>query len=788
MSKLRVFLALAISFLLVVPAALAAQDPQVNLKVEVEKVAKQQARQQIAQNGNGGNGSGGGPADPNDAPDPAYLAEIQAIDGKKMTVRFTNAAPEIDGHLNDPDWNFADPVTDFLQREPDNGQPGSERTEVRMLYDGESIYFAFMMYDSEPSRIIAQDLRRDSRMDADDTIEVILDTFHDRRNGYIFRVNALSTMYDAELRNESRVNADWDEKWEAVSRITDEGWVAEVKIPLRALRYQTGSRVWGIDFKRAIRRKNEEVNWSNYRRGFRFNSISQGGNLVGLENLGLTQRFRFQPYVTGSGSQFNSTEEPFSEAAGSLGIENFKVQITPNLTADTTFNTDFAQVEDDSERVNLTRFPLFFPEKRDFFIESADSFSVGGGGGRGFGGFGGGGHGGGTNLFHSRNIGLVEGEPVPIIYGAKLTGKVGSTNIGLMNVQTDDVVLELEDETFAGPGENFTAIRLKQDVFARSTIGMLLTNVQGGGEHNRVAGVDANFRFYDYLSISGQVAQMNDSGVDNNQYTGRFGAGWDSDQWNVSGSYERIDPDFDSDLGFIRRRDIQTQTYQAGWNPRPQWAPAVRQFRFSGSMTYVEDIEGEILTREQSLTLSTNFQSGDRVTVNYGTNFERLDETFFLTDEIFVSPGDYSYNTWWVNYSSFNARKISGRVSASGGGFWDGTKYSVSPSATFRFNEKFSLSPGWNFNRVSLPTGSFDTHVITTRTQYNFNETWLTNSLIQYNTQSGRVSIYARLRMVYNTIDNFYLVYKNTTFYGDSDFYGVSDHQLIAKLTYSLDF
>ena len=290
------------------------------------------------------------------------------------------------------------------------------------------------------------------------------------------------------------------------------------------------------------------------------------------------------------------------------------------------------------------------------------------------------------------------------------------------------------------------------------------------------------------LRASTEIAQMNDSGLENNQYTGRLGAGWNSDQWNVSGSYERIDPDFDSDLGFIRRRDIQTQTYRAGWSPRPQWAPAIRQFRFSGSMTYVEDIEGEILTRDQNLSLTTSLQSGDRLTVNYGTNFERLDNTFFLTDEVFVSPGDYSYNTWWVNYDSFDARKISGKVSVSGGGFWDGTKRAINPSVTFRFNEKFSVSPGWNFNRVSLPTGSFDTHVITTRTQYNFSEAWLTNALIQYNTQSGRVSIYARLRMVYNTIDNFYLVYKNTTFYGDSDFYGVSDHQLIAKLTYSIDF
>ena len=710
--------------------------------------------------------------------DAAYLAEVQAISGKKMTATFTNAPPVIDGSLNDPEWSFAEPVTDFLQREPDNGQPGSERTEVRILYDEENIYIAFMMYDREPDRIVATDLRRDSRLDTDDTIAVIFDTYHDRRNGYLFRVNALGTKHDAEVRNERQVNADWDERWEAAARISDQGWIAEFSIPFKVLRFNTGSHVWGIDFKRDISRRNEEINWSNYRRGFMFNSVSQAGNLVGLRNLGLTERFRFQPYITGSGSQFNVSEEPRNELDGSLGIEDFKIQLTPNLTADLTVNTDFAQVEDDSERVNLSRFPLFFPEKREFFLESANNFNFGsGGGGRG-GGFGGPD----VSLYHSRNIGLVDGEPVPIIYGAKMTGKVGSTDLGFLNAQTDTKL----DAT----GQNFTVVRLKQDIFERSSVGMIYTNAQGGGRFNRVAGVDASFRFYDYLGISADIASViGDDDIEGNPLTGRFGAGWNSDTIDISGSYQRIDPEFDTDLGFIRRRNVAEQSYRVGYSPRPAWAPAIRQLNTSVSVNYVTDIEGNLLTREQNFMATANLQSGDRLTFNYGINFERLDDTFWVSSEenIFVPPGDYTYNDWSINLMTYNARTISGRINYSSGEYWNGTKRTISPGGTIRFSEKLSVSPSWSFNHVELPTGTYDTQTVTGRMSYNFNERWLTNSLVQYNSVSGRLSVYARLRFVINEIDSFYLVYKSATVW-DELYPGVSDHQLIAKTTYSIDF
>jgi len=689
-----------------------------------------------------------------------------------MSATRTPHPPVIDGFVNDPEWSLAEEVSDFMQRDPDNGQPGSERTVARVLFDEENIYLSFMLYDSQPDRITARDLRRDSRMETDDSIAVILDSFNDQRNGFIFQVNPLGTKYDALLRNESQINSDWDEKWEAAAQITDEGWQVEIAIPWRALRFQAGTHTWGIDFRRALKRRNEEMAWSNYRRGFRITQISQGGSLIGLEDLGLTQRFRFQPYASGGGMKVNASDEPFTDATGDIGIEDFKVQITPNLTADFTANTDFAQVEDDTERVNLSRFSLFYPEKRDFFLESANNFAFGPSQR---------GHGGPSlSLMHSRRVGLVEGESVPIIYGAKMTGKIGSTNLGLMNVQTND-------SEFA-PSENYTAIRVRQDVFERSSVGVLVTNVQGGGDHNRVMGVDGTFRFFDYLSIAGYYAGSDDSRIEGNPYVGAFSAGWNSDLWELSGGYQVIDDDFESKLGYVRQTGIKSQNYRASWKPRPERWEAMRQIRFSTSMNYLTDMSGEKLSSEMEASVDFSLESGDGINFNYGRQFDRLDYEFEPSEGVTIPIGEYEWDEWRVFGRTYSARKVSGRFWVSGGGYYDGTRLSASPGVTVRFNEKFTLSPSYSYNTVDLPTGSFDTHTVSLRTVYNFNDQWLTNALVQYNSVSGRMSIFARLQYVLRGgFDNIFLVYKQSAYhYGDYD--GQMDHQILAKVTYSFDF
>ena len=778
-------------------APLTQGNKQVAGRLDVQAAAKEVALRQAvmsAQQQERSSSGDGKKSNGNEIADPAYEAEVQAITGKRMTTVYTTVPPNIDGVPNEPEWNLAEPVSDFFQREPDNGQPGSERTEVRMLYDDEALYFAFYCYDSEPDKIMAMDLRRDSRMNTDDTIAVGLDPYHDRRSAFVFRVNPLGTRFDVEVRDERNINADWDERWDAKTTITDEGWFAEFRIPLSSLSYRTGSHVWGIDFKREVRRKNEEHNWSNYKRGFQLNAVSFFGNLVGLRNLKMTKRFRFQPYAAGSGSRYNLTSDPSDEADGSAGVENFKIRITPNLTADFSANTDFAQVEDDTERVNLTRFPLFFPEKREFFRDSSSDFSFGSGGYN---------RGGGysmraptVSLYHSRNIGMENGEPVPMLYGAKITGKLGSTNLGFMNAQTGDSKITDDVIGPSNPGKNFSVLRLKQDVFRRSSIGLMLTNTQGDGKYNRVGGVDANFVFYDFLTIGGEIASVladdsleADAELDDNPITARFGAGWNSDQWVISGNYQRIDADFQTDLGFISRRDIASQNYRVGWNPRPSFAPSIRQVRFSGSFNYLTDVEGNFLEQKAGLNTSVNFQSGDRVTFNISKDLERLERIFFISvkENIFALPGDYRTQGYSVNFDSVDSRTVSGRMNVSWNEYWGGTRYSLRPGGTLRFNENFSLSPSYSYNHIEMPTGVYDTHTVTARVTYNFNARWLTNSLVQYNSVSGRASVYARLRYVINEIDSFYFVYKSTRTW-DEAWDGIADHQLIAKMTYSIDF
>jgi len=692
--------------------------------------------------------------------------------GKRMTASPTSVAPVLDGRVDEEVWGSADRVTDFLQREPVEAAPASERTEARILYDEQYLYIGLIMFDRDPSAIIAQDLRRDSSLGADDSVTVIFDTFHDHRNGFMFRVNALGTKYDATVRNEREINSSWDEKWESAATLTERGWEAELRIPLKVLRYRTGTHIWGVDFERQIRRRNEEVAWANYRQDFELRNVSQAGHLLGLQDLSLTDRFRFKPYLSGGYTALGASELPVNSGSGDIGLEDFKVQLSPNLTADLTINTDFAQVENDQERVNLTRFPLFFPERREFFLEGADKFN--------FGGSGGGGRGPTALIYNSRNIGLYDGSPVPMYYGAKMTGKLGSTSVGFINSQTGGA-----PEVEYG-GRNYSALRLAQDVLERSQIGIIVTNVQDGSYFNRVGGIDANFRFGDYVSVGGYAAIADDSEVEGQRWIGNFDAGYNSDLWAFNARMNYIQEDFNPELGFLRRDNVILHNYSAGWKPRPAggW---LRQMRNYYSFEYATDVGGRILEREHRLSSRWQLNSGDSASFSLSRGFERLTDGFSPIDDVEILPGDYDVNRWRISFDSFRARKVSFGVGLGGGGYYDGTRSNVDARVTVRFNEKFSLTPSYDLNRVELPGGAFSTHVVSARASYNFNDQWLTSALVQYNSVAERMSVFARLNYIFRPGDDFFLVYKSTLRY-DPEFYGQSDQALIAKLTRSWDF
>ena len=712
---------------------------------------------------------------------PTVGAQTGPEETKLTTATFTSTPPVIDGRVDDVAWEAAEVITDFAQKDPVAGAPPSQRTEVRILYDQDNLYFGWTLFDDNPEAIVATSLERDAFKVDDDHITMVLDTFHDHRNAFMFAANPLGTKFDWVITDESQVNGNWDEAWEIATAFTDEGWEAEVVIPFAILRYPTGTHVWGLELDRGIGRHREEINWNNLGRDYDWRAISQSGHLAGLENLKLTERFRLKPFATAGYDSLKQRDDPVSERTGEFGLEVFKIQLTPNLTANLTANTDFAQVEVDDQRVNLTRFSLFFPEKREFFLEANDSFTFGTLSRRGQGG------GGGFGrqpplalLFFSRRIGLgPDGEPVPIRFGGKLTGKVGSGTLGMLNVQTDDSQF--------GAGQNYTAVRWKQDVLGRSSIGALFTNVQGAdGEFNRVFGADVDFTFFDHLFVSGFVAGMSDSDVEGAPWAGQFSVGWDTDKWGASGDVTYIEEDFDSDLGFILRRDIIRQNYQARWSSRPGWA-VLRRTSLTGSLEHITDVSGRLVSRRAAADASLELDSGDRLTFSVHRNIERLDFDFQIDESVTIPIGSYSWTDGRITLRTTNRRWLSGNVSVDLGDFYDGTRVGIGGGPSIRFSERFGLQPEYRYNRVRLPGGEFETHLARVRANLHFSDRVLIDSLAQYSSVSDQLSLFARLRFIYRPGDDFYLVYRQTTASGGM-FDGLDDRSLTAKMTYAFDW
>ncbi|HEY8226052.1 MAG TPA: DUF5916 domain-containing protein [Pyrinomonadaceae bacterium] len=675
-----------------------------------------------------------------------------------VRIRRISGPIKIDGRLEEATWSEADVADGFRQQEPTEGAPASEKTEVRLLFDDKNLYVGIHAFDSEPTRINARELVRDATFSNDDKIEVLLDTYHDRRNAYRFTVNPLGTQQDALITDEGRdVNLSWDAPWISAGRIDQTGWIVEIAIPLTTLRFTEGASSWGLNFARIIRRKNEENLWTSWQREFGLERVSQAGELSGVEEIKRRRLYEVKPYVSGGWRQGVPLIGESGFDAGTqakAGLEVAKIGITPSLTAEFTANPDFGQAEVDTQVVNLTRFSVFFPEKRDFFLENAGVFLFG--------------RAESNQLFFTRRIGLTDdGAPVPIDYGAKITGKVDRFNIGFLQVQTRNLGDSLSP--FGVPRQQFTVARVKRDVLERSYIGVMFVNRQGavsstGTDYNRGAGVDAEFNLTDHYQLKAFLMGTATPGVRSSFLSGRIDSRFENDLWRFITVYEDIGSNFNPELGFVERNAIHQYFGQLAYKPRPRFIPHVLQMEFETQLEYYTDRSGKLATRQTEVSWDTQFKnSSDFFFRPIEDVTDVLKEPFEIRPGIVIPAGSYQFNRPRVSYTSDRSKKLVWNGRYKWGDFYSGKRDEITGGVTLRPNAHLLFDLTDSFNSVRLPQGDFTTNLIAGRVNYNFSRKLLTSALLQVNSAARISSINIRLRYIYRPNSDLFVIYNQTT-------------------------
>ena len=759
----------------------------------------------------------GGGAEELPEPEAGAIEDVSAIrttHGRRTALARRidgNSAVVVDGKLDESVWQEAQINMGFLQREPEEGHSSTERTEFRLLYDRQNLYIGVICYDSEPDKVLATERQRDSRMQNDDTIAILLDTFHDHRNFYMFRTKALGTQADMMVTDEGRDrNPGWDAEWEVMSSMTDgAGWMVEFAIPFKSLRLAgTEDQVWGLEIERVIRRKNEFSYWNGFKRGFTLFNISQGGHLRGLGDLDPGFRLRVKPF---SVAGFSRSSNDFSGATTDAmdgGMEILKYRITPSLMADFTVNSNFIDTSIDDQQVNLDRWDLFYPERREFFQE-AGIFKFGVAQGEM--------PAPDVALFHTRQMGFYskrEGSAsrqieVPITAGARLTGKVKGFTLGLLNVQTGEVPAENIPQTNNG------VIRIKRDILGRSAIGAFFLNRETAGtnDYSRAYGFDTNFIFKEHFftnflfarslqpcltknSPSGDITSPNctvnrDGSLTlKDNWTMSGSAKWDSDSIYAGLEYLVLDPNFRDDLGFVPRPNQRRISPVFDIKPRiERISHIIRKLQAGIRIDYITDQDYTLQTRYQHYNFQIFFQSGDHLLIAPHRRFERVNEPFELREGLMIPAGDYYESNLRMAYMVNPARRISGMFvyQPQWGYFGSETSHRVRIAPRIKISQSLTLMPGYTLNKASFPQGKLNDHVVDTGIEYAFNNQWLTTTVIQYNNTDSIFAMQFRLNYIFRPGDDFFLVYNFGRATGGAR-YGQTDQKLAAKLTYSFDF
>ena len=690
-------------------------------------------------------------------PPPVAPATIARDAQGRITIRAAQVmAPlRIDGRLEEAFYGSTPPLSDFIQNEPMVGAPATEKTEVWIAFDRANVYVAMRAWESQPDRMVVNEMRRDSQnIWRNGSVSFMFDTYYDRRNAVSFDINALGGRGDTQITDERVYNPDWNPVWDLAVGTFEGGWTVEAAIPFTSLRYRPGrAQVWGFNARRVNRWKNEISFLTRVAEGLGSGGIaqaSQAATLVGIEAPPGSRNLDIKPYaISDFASDATATPRIHNDLGGDVGLD-IKYGLTQNLTADFTYNTDFAQVEADEQQVDLTRFSLFFPEKREFFLENQGLFRFGGA--QGFGAV--------PFLFHSRRIGLDRRREIPIQAGGRLTGRVGAFDVGVLNIQTDD------EPKVGAKGTNFSVVRARRDILRRSSVGALFTrrsvSLSGVGS-NETYGLDGRFSFYEHLTFDTYWARTQTAGLIGDDTSYRAQMTYEGDRYGMIAHRLVVGKHFNPEVGFLFRKDIAKYFTRLRFSPRPASIESVRKLSWLGQIDYFENGAGQLVTREIQGEFIVEFENSDMFNLVYLDSYELLEEPFEISPGVTIPVGAYSFGTLRANFTLGQQRAVSGTAFVEEGSFWGGDKTAVGyRQGRVNITSQLAVEPSLSLNRVSLPFGSFTTNLVGSRVTYTITPLMFVSGLVQYNSSANAADTNLRLRWEYQPGSELFIVYNES--------------------------
>lgn len=709
----------------------------------------------------------------------------QKVERPNFEIIQLSEEPVIDGNiLNEAVWNRVPPITKLTQIKPKFGQDASENTSIRVAYTNKMFYVAVVCYDSDPERIVISDSRRDADLNDEDSFLFIVDTYNDQQNGFLFGTNADGMEYDAQIDREGEgnfsanrqqggviggTNINWDASWEVKTEVGDYGWSAEFAIPLRSLRFNSGeNRTWGINFQRNISKTSETAYWASLPIGFDIKRLSLSGKMNGL-NLKSPKNLKVIPYALMQTTVDGSLSPKQTNTNGELGVD-VKYSLTPGLTLDLTYNTDFAQVEVDDQQINLDRFNLFFPEKRAFFLENAGQFSVGSPGE--------------IDLFFSRRIGIGEGGSlVPIIGGPRISGKIGQTNVGFLSMFTDAV------EDVGIEKNNFTVARVNHDFAkSRSSIGGIFVNRSGLGvqadDYNRVFAMDGKWGIGKKAQVTGFVSKSTTPGISSRDHAFKFMGTYQWNGWRINAGYTEVGEGFNPEVGFLLRSAFKKPEFLIFKQWRVKNMGKFLEVRPHVSYRSYWSFDNQLITSFLHVDNHWVWESGFEI--HTGINFTTEGVTTpFTISNVSIPVGTYDHQELQLVVLSNANKKVSFRNRTVIGGYFGGNRVSSNNTFNLRFGDKFNSSLSLNYNDLNLPNGNVSAIISGARFSYSFTPRIFLQSLVQYNNVSNITSVNARFGWLQNANTGLFVVLNIVK---DEDYIDqINNQSIIVKYTHRFD-